>query len=77
MLAESSITTSAGPLRLTQSDGGGMPFLMLHGTGSCRAVFGRQLQSPLARRHRLIAIDLPGHGESADATNLSTYSRVA
>jgi pimeloyl-ACP methyl ester carboxylesterase len=60
MLHESTITTSAGALRLTQSDGKGMPILMIHGTGSCRGVFGKQLDSPLAQQHRLIAVDLPG-----------------
>ena len=74
MLDASSVTTSAGALRLTQSDGPGMPILMLHGTGSCRAVFGRQLESRLARQHRLIAVDLPGHGESGNASDVLTYS---
>jgi len=74
MLHESTITTSAGALRLTQSDGKGMPILMIHGTGSCRAVFGKQLESPLAAQHRLIAVDLPGHGDSENARDLSAYS---
>jgi pimeloyl-ACP methyl ester carboxylesterase len=74
MLHESTITTSAGALRLTQSDGKGMPILMIHGTGSCRGVFGKQLDSPLAQQHRLIAVDLPGHGESDDARDRCSYS---
>jgi len=74
MLQESTVTTSAGALRLTQSDGAGMPILMIHGTGSCRAVFSKQLESPLAQQHRLIAVDLPGHGESENARDSSAYS---
>lgn len=72
MLRQSTIITSAGPLRMTESDGGGMPILMIHGTGSSSLAFGRQFDSSLANTHRLIAIDLPGHGQSADALNPAT-----
>ena len=74
MLHARTIATSAGALRLTESEGPGLPILMLHGTGSCRAVFGKQLNSALALQHRLIAVDLPGHGESEDAADPATYS---
>ncbi len=74
MLHVRTIATSAGALRLTESDGTGLPILMLHGTGSSRAVFDRQLDSPLARKHRLIAVDLPGHGASEDAADPAAYS---
>lgn len=67
MLHERTIATSAGALRLTQSEGEGLPILMLHGTGSSRIVFDKQMESPLARQHRLIAVDLPGHGDSDNA----------
>lgn len=74
MLHAKSIATSAGALRYTESEGPGLPILMLHGTGSCRAVFGMQLDSSLALKHRLIAVDLPGHGESEDAADPASYS---
>lgn len=74
MLQDRTIHCSSGALRITESDGEGMPILMIHGTGSCRAVFGHQLQSSLAGRHRLIAVDLPGHGDSEDAANPETYA---
>ena len=74
MLHARTIATSAGALRLTESEGPGLPILMLHGTGSCRAVFGKQLDSAPALQHRLIAVDLPGHGESEDAADPATYS---
>lgn len=52
-----------------------MPLLLLHGNSSCRQVFTRQFQRDLAARYRLIAFDLPGHGESEDAPDpVRTYS---
>lgn len=57
---------------MTESNGTGTPILMIHGTGSSSLAFGHQFDSPLADAHRLLAIDLPGHGQSADAANPST-----
>lgn len=74
MLRYSTIATRSAALRFTESDGAGMPILMIHGTGSSRAAFGKQMASSLASTHRLIAIDLPGHGESDDAADPETYS---
>jgi pimeloyl-ACP methyl ester carboxylesterase len=44
-----------------------MPLLMLHGSGSARHIFQHQFDSDLASRFRLVALDLPGHGESSNA----------
>jgi pimeloyl-ACP methyl ester carboxylesterase len=74
MLHDRTIQCSTGALRITESDGEGPPILMLHGTGSCRAVFGRQLESSLGARHRLIAVDLPGHGDSDDCADPQFYA---
>jgi pimeloyl-ACP methyl ester carboxylesterase len=74
MLKDRTINSFTGALRITESDGDGMPILMLHGTGSCRAVFRKQLDSALAGSHRLIAVDLPGHGESEDCADPEAYS---
>jgi len=68
------IRTSQADLRLSQSSGSGLPIVMIHGSGSSRAVFARQFNSPLADAHRLIAFDLPGHGESSDADDPAAYS---
>jgi pimeloyl-ACP methyl ester carboxylesterase len=67
MHSNRTILTSHAQIRLTDSGGAGLPLLLLHGGGTSRAVFDLQMQSQLAERHRLIAIDLPGHGESSDA----------
>ena len=63
----STVTTPHAKFNVVESEGGGAPILLLHGTGSSHHAFDRQLQSPLAATHRLVAVDLPGHGDSADA----------
>lgn len=66
-LIETNCQTSDGTIKATVSTGAGMPLVLLHGSGSARGVFSRLLRGPLAARYRMIALDLPGHGESDDA----------
>ncbi len=47
--------------------GRGSPILFIHSGSTSRAVFTKQFESRLAEEHRLIALDLPGHGGSSDA----------
>lgn len=63
------VRTQASAIRLSESDGRGMPIVFIHGSGASRAVFAKQFASPLSRNHRMLALDLPGHGESSDAAN--------
>ena len=44
--------------------GAGAPLFFIHGNSASGLAFRRQLESGLAATHRLIAIDLPGHGDS-------------
>ncbi|HWL70005.1 MAG TPA: alpha/beta hydrolase [Geminicoccus sp.] len=70
-----SVATSHGSIFVECSGRNGPPLLLIHGNSSCRGVFARQLQSALADRYRLIAIDLPGHGQSDNAPDpVRTYS---
>ncbi|WP_099868130.1 alpha/beta fold hydrolase [Pararhizobium haloflavum] len=48
-------------------EGTGLPIVMIHGSSSAGAVFLRQFASDALLNHRLVAIDLPGHGLSGDA----------
>jgi pimeloyl-ACP methyl ester carboxylesterase len=43
--------------------------VLLHGNSCSSRCYGRQLESGLVDRFRLIAIDLPGHGESSPAVD--------
>ena len=64
------VETRAGTLAWIDTGGGatGAPaVLVIHGNSSCKEVFAAQLDSALGRDHRLVAIDLPGHGASDDA----------
>ncbi|MEI4480634.1 MULTISPECIES: alpha/beta fold hydrolase [unclassified Phyllobacterium] len=63
------IETSHGTLALRETDGTGIPVLLIHGNSSSGAVFRNQLEGTLGSEYRLIAPDLPGHGESSDAIN--------
>ena len=61
------VDTSHGNLVAEMTLGKGLDVVLIHGNSSCRRVFHRQLNSHLGRDHRLICIDLPGHGQSDDA----------
>ena len=70
------IITSHGSLAVEESGQGSIPVLLIHGNSSCRGVFRHQLQGRLAQNHRLIAFDLPGHGQSSNAPDpTQSYTR--
>ncbi|MEM1039303.1 MAG: alpha/beta hydrolase [Pseudomonadota bacterium] len=55
--------------------GRGTPILFLHGNGFSKEVFSAQFDSDTLADHRLLAVDLPGHGRSKDAEDpKTTYS---
>ena len=61
------IPTSHGILAVEESGESGIPVLLIHGNSFCRGVFRNQMQGKIAKNHRVIAFDLPGHGQSSDA----------
>lgn len=67
LLIDFEVETPHGRIAGVESSGQGVPLVFLHGNSGSRDIFQRQLQGPLATSHRLIAIDLPGHGRSSDA----------
>lgn len=73
-LSETTIETRNAFLRVTESGSSGMPMLLLHGSGSSRRIFDRQLVSSLSGRFRMIVPDLPGHGDSSDALDAGLRS---
>ena len=70
------IETSHGSLAVEESGQGGIPVLLIHGNSLCRGVFRNQMQGQITKNHRLIAFDLPGHGQSSNARDPKrTYTR--
>ena len=68
------IDTPNGAIAVHESAGQGPPVVFIHGNSSSSRAFSRQLEGLLGRRLRLVAVDLPGHGKSADAKDPSAYS---
>ena len=62
------IKTSHADIAICETSGAGLPILFLHGNSSCKEVFQHQLESALGDTYRMIAMDLPGHGASGDAS---------
>ena len=53
----------------------GLPVIFLHGNGFSKEVFLNQLKAPELQDHHLMAIDLPGQGNSSNAIDpRETYS---
>ncbi len=75
-IRRTTVTTSHGSIAIQENGAGATTVLFIHGNSSCGDVFQHQLRGSLARSHRLIALDLPGHGQSDNALDPSrTYSR--
>ncbi len=74
---QQTILTSHGHIAIEESGEGNIPLVLIHGNSFSRGVFRHQLQSSLAANHRIIAFDLPGHGESSDSPRpMETYTRA-
>ena len=70
------VPTSHGALAVEDVGHGRLPIVLIHGNSFSRDVFRHQLTGRIAENHRLIAFDLPGHGQSSDAPNPArTYTR--
>lgn len=70
------VTTSHGSLAVEDNLNPGPPVVLIHGNSSSRKVYRRQFDAPFAQCRRLVAVDLPGHGDSGDAPDPArTYTR--
>lgn len=69
------ISTTHGMVAVEDHGTGHSAVVFIHGNSACKEVFAAQMRSALRASHRLVAIDLPGHGESEDARDpLRTYT---
>jgi pimeloyl-ACP methyl ester carboxylesterase len=79
----SEIKTPAGRIAVWDTEVERPAVLLIHGNSACKEMFRGQFESDMAERLRLIAFDLPGHGDSDDASRpdrtytLAGYARTA
>lgn len=57
------------PLAFWEAGRGGRAIVFLHGNSACKEIFAAQMVAAAERGYRAIAIDLPGHGDSADSAS--------
>lgn len=62
------VATSRADIAVRTSAGEGLPFVLIHDIGRSSEDFNGMLSYAFSHDHRLIAIDLPGHGRSGEAT---------
>lgn len=74
-MTSGNMATSAGKIAWRQSAGSGPAIVLVHGNSASTRAFTRQLDSALGETYRIVAFDLPGHGDSDNAAEpASTYT---
>jgi pimeloyl-ACP methyl ester carboxylesterase len=68
------IDSPNGAIAVHESLGRGPPVVLIHGNSASSRAFSRQLDGPLGKSLRLVAVDLPGHGASDNAKDPTRYS---
>jgi pimeloyl-ACP methyl ester carboxylesterase len=66
-ITERIVHTTRADICVRETAGSGMPVVLVHGSGASGRAFARQMEGPIGEAWRMIALDLPGHGRSADA----------
>lgn len=75
MLNSRTIQIGSQSIAVYESEGTGPAALLIHGNSCSSQAFQHQIQGPLGKAFRLVAIDLPGHGDSAPAQDpAATYN---
>jgi pimeloyl-ACP methyl ester carboxylesterase len=73
-LKHSIVNTPFADISLADTDGTGAPLVFLHGSGSSKEVFAKQFADPAFLNRRIVALDLPGHGQSSNAFDKTSYT---
>ena len=75
------IDTRAGKIAYIESTGISIPIVLIHGNSASKEFMQKQVDG-LGKEYKVIALDLPGHGESNNASNpitdytLTGYART-
>ncbi len=76
------LETSSGKVAFIEKGEGPATLLFIHGNSASKSIFKKQFESGLADHYRLVAFDLPGHGESDNAEEpqntytISAYAKL-
>lgn len=71
------ISVNGNSIKLYESEGKGIDVILVHGNSSSAQVFENQVQGDIGKRHHLIAIDLPGHGNSSKSIDQDKDYNIA
>lgn len=66
-MRQQNVETSLGSIAVADAGQGDLALVFIHGNSGSSAIFGNQLESDLGKDYRLVAVDLPGHGQSGNA----------
>ncbi|MEN8125801.1 MAG: alpha/beta hydrolase [Bacteroidota bacterium] len=72
-MEQKKLKLSSLELNYYESTGTGSPIMLIHGNSASGLSYQRQINSPLGEKHRIVAIDLPGHGDSQAFAEMSEY----
>ena len=61
-------------IAFTESEGTGRPVVLVHGNSGSARVWRQLMAGSFGQRFRCLALDLPGHGDSAPAREPALYS---
>jgi pimeloyl-ACP methyl ester carboxylesterase len=71
---EQQITVDGQQIAFRESAGQDRPVIFIHGNSCSSSTWSNILQGPFGQRFRCLALDLPGHGNSAKAEDPKDYS---
>jgi pimeloyl-ACP methyl ester carboxylesterase len=71
------VETSAGTIACCERGSGESSVLLLHGSGFSKAVFKPLMSHPALAGYRVVAMDLPGHGQSENARQPALTYRIS
>ena len=70
------LQTPAGAMTCWDSEKDAPTILFIHGNSASKETFIHQFESPLLQKYRLVAIDLPGHGQSDDVLDVDKICTI-
>jgi len=73
-MSEQKMDVGGQEIAYLESPGGGRPVIFVHGNSASARTWRPLLDGSFGRRFRCLALDLPGHGQSAPAADPAVYS---